>query len=225
MNAKLTRADWGAPYVAFHECVRTTKLYVRDASPAPLLPLVIFGGAELKLAEPTLSLSVAATMGGVELTVDGWLSVRVQPPRAAASILELRKRFEARLQSMLMLASRAESSRGQVVVGTSSTLRAVAPGSSVEKMADVAPLVGALTSLFRVDALPESAGTSKKNKKSRGGGGGGGGDGNGGGGDGGGGGSASWRWAAASQDLFSDPYNDVGGRGGEYSGMDGMHDY
>jgi uncharacterized membrane protein YgcG len=200
---------------------RTTKLYVRDAPPAPLLPLIIFGGAELKLAEPTLSFAMAATAGGVELTVDGWLSVRVQPPRAAASILELRKRFEARLQSMLILASRTESSRAQVVVGTSSTMRAVALGSTVEKMADVAPLVGALTSLFRVEALPESAATTKKNKKSRGGGGGRGGDANGGGGDGG---SASGRWAA-SQDLFSDPYNDVSGLGREYSGMDGMHDY
>ena len=98
VNAKLSGGDWCAPYIAFHECVRTTKLYVRDASPAPLLPLLIFGGAELELAEPSLSLSVAATMGGVKLTVDGWLSVRVQPPRAAANIFELRKRVESRLQ-------------------------------------------------------------------------------------------------------------------------------
>lgn len=221
VNAKLAGAGWCAPYVAFHECVRTTKLYVRDASPAPLLPLLVFGGAQLELAEPKLSLAVSATMGGVELTIDGWLSVRVQPPRAAANLIELRKRVEARLQSMLMLASRTDSSSQQVVVGTISTLRTQAARPSAAKMADMAPLVGALTSLFRVEALPESAGARKGKKKSRGGGGGG--DGGGGGGNGsgggngpnGGGGSTSGRWGP-SQDFFLDPYNDVGGRGGLY---------
>ena len=179
--------DWLAPYIAFHECVRTTKLYVRDCSPAPLLPLLLFAGAELRQADPSVGLAVAATQGGMELVVDGWLSVKVQPARVANLVLELRQRVDGLLQRMVQRAS--DSSRHEH--------RGVAAAATV---VDVSPLVGAIVEIFKIEAQPEveknkKAKGHKKNNKTKG----------------GEGSGPSWQGS-----IFSDPYNDVGGRGGLY---------
>jgi ATP-dependent RNA helicase DHX57 len=198
VNSRLARSDGLAPYIAFHECVLTTKLYIRDSSPAPLLPLLLFGGAHLRQADPNMSLAVAATHGGVELLVDGWLSVKVQPPRAANLVLEMRRRIDALMQRLLQRASNsagAHHERG-MAAGPSWVAGAEADVSGVPD------LIGAVVALFKIEAQSEVAKKSKskgKSKKGRGGGGG--------CGDGG---------PSCQESIFNDPYNDAGGRGGLY---------
>jgi hypothetical protein len=145
-----------------------------------------------------MSLAVAATHGGVELLVDGWLSVKVQPPRAANLVLEMRRRIDALMQRLLQRASNsagAHHERG-MAAGPSWVAGAEADVSGVPD------LIGAVVALFKIEAQSEVAKKSKskgKSKKGRGGGGG--------CGDGG---------PSCQESIFNDPYNDAGGRGGLY---------
>jgi hypothetical protein len=34
--------EWKSCYVSFHECVRTSKIYVRDCTPVPPLAMLLF---------------------------------------------------------------------------------------------------------------------------------------------------------------------------------------
>ena len=45
--------DWKTPYLAFHERIRTTKIYVRDCTPVPPLALMIFAGGEVEEESPS----------------------------------------------------------------------------------------------------------------------------------------------------------------------------
>ena len=150
----LSGGGWLAPYIAFHECVRTTKLYVRDCSPAPLLPLLLFGGATLRQADPAVGFAVAATQGGMELSVDGWLNVKVQPPRVAKLVIEMRQRVDALLQRMVTRANDSSRRDGQGVA---------AGGVGM----DASPLVGAVVELFKIEARPEVTKTKKGKSKSK----------------------------------------------------------
>jgi ATP-dependent RNA helicase DHX57 len=44
VNSNVAAVEWRAPFLAFHERVMTTKIYVRDCTPVPPLALMIFAG-------------------------------------------------------------------------------------------------------------------------------------------------------------------------------------
>jgi HrpA-like RNA helicase len=72
-------------YCCYHEIVKTTKTYVRDATPVSAFALLLFGG----------SLKVYHTHGVV--TVDDWLHFRI-----AAKTATLVKHLRAQMESMLL---------------------------------------------------------------------------------------------------------------------------
>ena len=186
VTAKLGGTDWRAPFVAFHECVRTTRLYVRDASPAPLLPLLCCCGASLVHAADGAGPSTVAR--GMELVLDGWLTAHVQPPRVVPLLVQMRARVEA------LMAELVDGGEGSHV-----------PGGDVR----VDAIVDALVALFQLQPLPEAGAAKKAKSKPKNGNGiskrvkkaaqemKAGGAGRGGRGS-----------------FFDDPYNDVSGRGG-----------
>jgi len=76
VNSKVS--SFTSPYLVYHELVRTTKLYIRDATPVPPLALVLFGGA-------LTAGKGSDRVGEVMLTVDGWIKFAV--PRRLQSLL------------------------------------------------------------------------------------------------------------------------------------------
>jgi len=157
VNSRLGGSDWAAPFVCFHECVRTTKLYVRDCTPAPLLAALAFCGAD------------ARSEGEGVLSIDGWLRMRVEPARAAPQLLDLRAQLGSLVQRMVARA------------GDKGTMRSVPWQSCHSKRpegglagdaprgdtADMAPLVRAIVALFRQQAAPEAGAAKKKAPKKK----------------------------------------------------------
>ena len=94
INSKATGGDWNTAYVSFHECVRTTKIYVRDCTPAPPLALVLFCGAEVVEETPTPGVPYSC------LVVDGCFHLEV-PAGAVPSLLEMRRRLARIFQRMV----------------------------------------------------------------------------------------------------------------------------
>jgi len=193
--------------------VRTTKLYVRDASPAPPLPLLVCSGSSLTQEAPEPAMARGWQQRGqeprgggkgkggkggkggqaaqsCELTLDGWLSVSVSPPRVVPLIMQMRRSVDALMAELIEVHGNGRQQAGH---------RVGAGGG-----AQVDAIVDALVALFGLQPLPEAPGGSKKKKpnkpkkrngvkKASGG--------KGGGGRGGG-------------SLFDNPYNDVSGRSG-----------
>jgi len=196
VNSKLSGSQWCAPMVAFHECVRTTKLYVRDASPAPLLPLLICSGSSLTQEEPEPAMARGWQQRGqehrgggkgkgqaqsCELTLDGWLSVSVRPPRVVPLIMQMRQRVDALMAELIELHGREQA--GQRVGG----------GARVDAIVD------ALVALFSLQPLPEAGASKKKQNKPK---------------KRNGVKKASGKGSGGGGSFFDNPYNDVSGRGG-----------
>ena len=96
IGSRLNASGWTSPYVAFHECIRTSSLFVRDATPVPPLAPHLFSGDELIPIE---------TAGGTDMLLDGWL--RVEASASAAEVLvEARGRVRERWERMIGDASR-----------------------------------------------------------------------------------------------------------------------
>lgn len=65
VRGRLNGSHWHSPYCCFHEKVRTTKVYVRDATPIPpLAPFLLTGNA--------------LDGDGATLVLDGWLTCVVE---------------------------------------------------------------------------------------------------------------------------------------------------
>eukprot|EP00656_Telonema_subtile_P030709 TRINITY_DN33695_c0_g1_i1.p1 TRINITY_DN33695_c0_g1~~TRINITY_DN33695_c0_g1_i1.p1 ORF type:complete len:686 (+),score=123.78 TRINITY_DN33695_c0_g1_i1:102-2159(+) len=76
-----------SPYLVYHELVRTTKLYVRDATPVSPLALVLFGGRLKAGTRPDRS-------GETVLTIDGWVKFTV-PVQLQSLLVETRAQIDA----------------------------------------------------------------------------------------------------------------------------------
>ena len=196
VGSRLGASSLLAPYVCFHEAVRTTKLYVRDSSPAPPLVCLVLCGAALE-----------ESSGGADtLLLDGWLGARLQPARAAPLLRELRRRFEACMQRLVQRAGAAGVGRERGRDGR----RAENGGhqAGLEARPDVSPIVKALVTLFAMrptadgGGAKKTSGKKKKKKKAPAG-----------RGTQGGRGGRRAGWGGAGG-LFGDPYNDSSGRGG-----------
>ena len=64
VRGRLNGSHWPSPYCCFHEKVRTTKVYVRDATPTPPLAPFLLTGNNLE--------------GETTLVLDGWLKCVVE---------------------------------------------------------------------------------------------------------------------------------------------------
>ena len=73
VRGRLNGSHWPSPYCCFHEKIRTTKVYVRDATPCPPLAPFLLTGNDLR--GDTYSSSGADYD---ELTLDGWLTCVVE---------------------------------------------------------------------------------------------------------------------------------------------------
>jgi len=137
VNSRVGAGDWSAPFVAYHECVRTTKLYVRDATPAPLLALLAFCGNGARQEDADV------------LCIDGWLRMQVTPARAVPKLLELRGHLEQRVAQLVDRTGGAS----------------VSAGGAWSLAGGAAPIVRAVVALFRVRTAPEEGAAKKKPKK------------------------------------------------------------
>ena len=96
VGSRLNSSGWGSPYIAFHECLRTTQLFVRDATPTPPLAPLLFSGCELTSTE---------AVGGKDMLLDDWLCVELSA-NAAPLVTQARTHVQARWERMVSDAAR-----------------------------------------------------------------------------------------------------------------------
>jgi hypothetical protein len=133
--SKLGGLGWRTPYAAFHEKVKTTRLYARDATPLPPLAPFLLAGSRLKK-------SSASSFG--DLVLDGWLRLRVQPPWAAQKLRKARTKLDARLDRLLRQSSSSSKNNHNNA------------GASIGEMDD-SNLDGLVVSLLSQGPQPEPA--------------------------------------------------------------------
>lgn len=68
VNFSVTR--YNSPYLVYQEKVRTSKIYVRDCTMVPVIPLVLFSGSEVDIC-----VNNGATF---VLLADGWIRFHVE---------------------------------------------------------------------------------------------------------------------------------------------------
>ena len=141
LNCKLHGGEWKSCYVAYHECVRTTKIYVRDCTPAPPLALLLLCGGRVH-EEARLDMR-GASKGG--LTVDGWLRLHVRPAMVPM-LLEFRRRLAGVLKRMVQ---RADESSARDIA------RYRDGGAGEAAAAETLPLLEAFLELLRQAPEPE----------------------------------------------------------------------
>ena len=134
INCKLHGGEWRSCYVAYHECVRTTKIYVRDCTPAPPLALLLLCGGAVQEDR-------GASKGG--LTLDGWLRLQVRPTMVPM-LLEFRRRLAGVLKRMVQHAD-DNSGRSRYRDG----------GAGEAAAAETLPLLEAFLELLRQVPEPE----------------------------------------------------------------------
>ena len=105
VNSQLDGGQWRSAYVAFHERVRTTKVYMRDSTPVPPLAMMLLAGGELTREHgggPDGSLAYVTGGDGSDeiMALDGFYRLHV-PSAAAALVVELRDRIQALVRRLV----------------------------------------------------------------------------------------------------------------------------
>lgn len=127
VNAKETRFE--SKFLVFAEKVRTTQVYVRDASPVSPYALMLFGGGLVaeRGGGPT---SRGGGNGGAEpstvLVVDSWIKFRV-PKRVEALILDVRSKLSSLLQQKIASPNLELSNAGKGILGAVTALLGAPP--------------------------------------------------------------------------------------------------
>ena len=105
VNSKLDGNAWRSCYVAFHERVKTSKVYTRDSTPVPPLAMMVLAGGDLKVENgggPDGSLRYETGGDGYDdmLVLDG--QIRLHAPRPACdAVVELRERVQALVRRLV----------------------------------------------------------------------------------------------------------------------------
>jgi hypothetical protein len=105
VNGELNGAEWRSCYVAFHERVKTTKVYMRDSTPVPPLAMLLLAGGDLK-REPGAGkdgqqLYATGGDGSDEiLALDGFYRLHV-PSDAAELVMQLRERIQGLVRRLI----------------------------------------------------------------------------------------------------------------------------
>ena len=118
--AKLDGRRWRTPYAAFHERVRTTKDYVRDATPVPPLAPFLLTGCRLETDDD----------GGV--TIDEWLSASLVGRGGADAVCAVRDRVDGRVADLLK-GDALDESGGAVLLGCVEALVALEAREDVKQ--------------------------------------------------------------------------------------------
>lgn len=92
VGVRLNASGWASPYVVFDECLATSALFLRDATPIPPLSPLLFSGEHVNAAE--------SPQGGVRLELDGSFAIDVSAS-VAEVVLEARRQVNARWEEML----------------------------------------------------------------------------------------------------------------------------
>lgn len=116
--AQVGGGGWASPFVAFHERVLTTKVYMRDVTPLPPLALPLLCGSRVVVEGGQGEGGAQAGGGGRKggnrwggsgngipgrfctLVVDGWLRLQV-PSNAAPTILAARRQVDGLLRGLV----------------------------------------------------------------------------------------------------------------------------
>ncbi len=105
VNSPLDGSQWRSCYVAFHERVKTTKVYVRDSTPVPPLAMMLLAGGELQrehgAGKDGQQLYETGGDGNDDiLALDDFYRLHV--PRGACDlILKLRERIQALVRRLV----------------------------------------------------------------------------------------------------------------------------
>jgi hypothetical protein len=105
VNSKLDGNAWRSCYVAFHERVKTSKVYTRDSTPVPPLAMMVLAGGDLKVENgggPDGSLRYETGGDGYDdmLVLDA--QIRLHAPRPACdAVVELRERVQALVRRLV----------------------------------------------------------------------------------------------------------------------------
>ena len=102
-GVRLNASGWNSPLLAFHELVRTSRLYVRDCTPIPPLAPLLFSGETLEVRDAA---------GGKELLLDGWLQLEASSA-ATALVLQARRLVRARWDRMVCEAAAVHAVGGR----------------------------------------------------------------------------------------------------------------
>ena len=146
INSRLHGGAWRSCYVVFHERVQTSKVYIRDTTPAPPLALLLLCGARLEQKQQQKHTETAAPGGGGAgggglLVLDEWLRVEVSSASMARMLVEMRQRL-GRLLHLLVNKAGGQEQGG------------AARGDLSHEVA-ARPLVEALVELVRMEVEPE----------------------------------------------------------------------
>ena len=96
VGSRLNGTGWRSPYVAFHDCTRTRRLFVRDATPVPPLAPLLLGGEAIE--------AVDAATGNMDVILDGWLRVELSAS-SADLVLEASEQTRERWRRMIFAAA------------------------------------------------------------------------------------------------------------------------
>ncbi|XP_055546685.1 putative ATP-dependent RNA helicase DHX57 [Wyeomyia smithii] len=104
--------SFSSPFLVYQEKVKTSRIYIRDTTMVPLLPIVLFSGCDLRIE----------LHGGdfVILLEDGWIALQAETHEVAEMMkflrLELAKMLEMKISDPLL--NLANHEHGREVIGT-----------------------------------------------------------------------------------------------------------
>nr|XP_019548139.2 putative ATP-dependent RNA helicase DHX57 [Aedes albopictus] len=110
INSKF--GHFNSPFLVYQEKVKTSRIYIRETTMVPLLPLVLFSGSDLRIE----------LHGGdfVILLEDGWIALQAETHQVAEMMkflrLELAKMLELKISDPLL--NLANHEQGRKVIGT-----------------------------------------------------------------------------------------------------------
>ena len=105
VNGALDGAAWRSCYVAFHERVKTTKVYMRDSTPVPPLAMMLLAGGELRReagggADGAALFATGGDGSDEILALDGYYRLHV-PAAAAELVVRLREKVQGLVRRLI----------------------------------------------------------------------------------------------------------------------------
>ena len=105
VNGALDGGAWRSCYVAFHERVKTTKVYMRDSTPVPPLAMMLLAGGELRReagggADGAALFATGGDGSDEILALDGYYRLHV-PAAAAELVVRLREKVQGLVRRLI----------------------------------------------------------------------------------------------------------------------------
>uniref|UniRef100_A0A1Y1K8X3 RNA helicase n=1 Tax=Photinus pyralis TaxID=7054 RepID=A0A1Y1K8X3_PHOPY len=111
-SVNFTVTNFHSPYLVYQEKVRTSRIFIRDCSMVPVLPLVLFSGSDVNIS----------VNGGTTYIVlsDGWIRFHVEKHQIAEMIKAIRTELLSLLEEKIRdpLLNLVHSERGERIINT-----------------------------------------------------------------------------------------------------------